>query len=60
MKEMFKLINTEAEYTMGKFTITVIIDDVRNVWGHDQVLITPKLGKGAQWVRLESVKLCAD
>ena len=55
---MKSLIDCTAEYYINGLTFSVIIKDVRKVWGREDVLIEPVAGsKKRIWVSKESVKI---
>ena len=55
-KEMAKLIESKWMLSDGKgLSFTVRIEDMREVWGKPQCLVSPVNGHGERWVDLTSL-----
>jgi hypothetical protein len=59
-KEAAKLIGKHGRYRhreLSDVRFPVIVMDVRDVYGHTNVLVRPVGGTGTHWVRLSNVEL---
>ena len=57
-KEMAKLIESKWMLSDGKgLSFTVRIEDMREVWGKPQCLVSPVDGYGERWVDMTSLSV---
>ena len=57
-KEMEKLIESKWMLSDGKgLSFTVTVDDMREVWGKAQCLVSPMDGNGERWVDMTSLSV---
>ena len=55
-KEMAKLIESKWLLSDGKgLSFTVTVEDMREVWGKPQCLVSPVDGNGERWVDMTSL-----
>ena len=57
MKDLYeKYVGKEGTIRLGGLTIDVLVGDVKNSYGKERYLVTPKAGAGEIWVEAVTLK----